>query len=887
MDIKNKIKNHFNSKKEIIGLAKNALNNEHFDFLSSAIENNVPIKIIEYIINQCHYNNLDYCFAVYDYIIDPKDNFIYSRYRIPIYTAIANNQFSISDLLLDYGSNINLNKDYKYNFYLNYNNISDIIIYLYKSKLLNFENLTYILNNGFKNSEEFDDYIIKEFINNRHSYISNDEDIEYFKYSNSFLEIYLKNVKEYNIKNDYYNFAINEKNITALIILLHYDKNNRNDILLNNNHLKKDILNQLNSIKSFSECNFYYNINKENGYIDEKTFLNIKSYINEFFESFLEKREKIKNKIDSINHHHIDLIQSFNNLFSKKSSNNTATTTNVLTKFDEEEFEKFIKDNDIDINELNSSDFDILIYAIENRPYEEELIKYIINQYKTLNYTINKKNIINQYKTLNYTFNKKNIINQYKTLNYTINKKNDQSRSTTPLIAAINERKFNIADYLLKKGADINYKIFSLCNTIELNKKTIEYIFSHGYIVNNAINNDNNMKIILNEINETKKKYSHYYDFNNYYDFDESIYDNSILEKYLNFSMIKEKKIKIYNDIYKKVLMDSNLKALLLLYDHDYREKDIVSKIIYNNCDVYRRDDIMHNLNKLDDPIAKTLVSYLEKISTINLKINNLLYSLRNINDDFDDDFLKIFKENNIDVKEINSYDFDMLICAINKNFSTKLIKFIINLFNYKTFDYCVKDKAPLILCIAKKNFEIADLLLMKSANINYNGKDDNVISKILNSNNLDIENVKYLLKKGFKNSNYLIKQCQCRSIMKKDSIKKKELIEIIINHYFYNKELVGTLLNIYNVKQSLSVKDFQKLLSDFIRKVFNDDIYNSIYNEDTLNILLKYEFDNKKKNEVLLKYNIKKEKDKENSYNNYDEYTDYDFYNEYYEYYD
>jgi len=215
--------------------------------------------------------------------------------------------------------------------------------------------------------------------------------------------------------------------------------------------------------------------------------------------------------------------------------------------------------------------------------------------------------------------------------------------------------------------------------------------------------------------------------------------------------------------------------------------------------------------------------------------------------------FEEFIKNNDIDIKEINTYDFDMLIYAIENDFPTEFIKYIINRFDYKTFDYVVKKKTPLMLCILNKNFEIADLLLEKGADINYKGEwnyENSGILNILNISKLDIQNVKYLLKNGFTDSNYLINKCYNR---------KNELIEFIIQYYFYNEELIKVLLNIYKIKRPFSEKELQKVLSDFSNKIFNDDIYNKIYNENILNTLLEYEFDNKKRNKILLKFKIKK----------------------------
>jgi len=97
-------------------------------------------------------------------------------------------------------------------------------------------------------------------------------------------------------------------------------------------------------------------------------------------------------------------------------------------------------------------------------------------------------------------------------------------------------------------------------------------------------------------------------------------------------------------------------------------------------------------------------------------------------------------------------------------------------------------------------------------------------------------------------------------------------LVKIIIQYYFYNKELIKVSLNIYKIKKLLSVKDLQKILSNFAKKVFNDYIFDKIYDKKILKIFLKYEFKNRKRNKMVLKFRIKK-------INLNDYYGDYDYY--------
>ena len=119
-------------------------------------------------------------------------DFVNKDFIIPIYTSVANNNFNISNLLLDYGADINYTKNCNY--------LYNIIIYLYRNKLLNFENLMYILDNGFEIYKAYDN-IIDNFIGSNYFDTSKEEDKKYFEYSNSFLEIFLKKNKRIPYKN--------------------------------------------------------------------------------------------------------------------------------------------------------------------------------------------------------------------------------------------------------------------------------------------------------------------------------------------------------------------------------------------------------------------------------------------------------------------------------------------------------------------------------------------------------------------------------------------------------------------------------------------------------------------------------------------------------------
>eukprot|EP00833_Pecoramyces_ruminatium_P016995 jgi/Orpsp1_1/1191027/evm.model.d7180000082991.1 len=94
----------------------------------------------------------------------------------------------------------------------------------------------------------------------------------------------------------------------------------------------------------------------------------------------------------------------------------------IIKKNNVNEFETYFKENGVVLNDINKSNFDILMYAIESNA-SVDIIKFIISQ------------------------------SQYKTFNYVINEHNKQK---VPLISAILNNNFETADLLIKHRANIN-----------------------------------------------------------------------------------------------------------------------------------------------------------------------------------------------------------------------------------------------------------------------------------------------------------------------------------------------------------------------------------------------------------------------------------------------
>lgn len=138
----------------------------------------------------------------------------------------------------------------------------------------------------------------------------------------------------------------------------------------------------------------------------------------------------------------------------------------IFRKNDIELLENFIDNTTLELEELNDEDFDILISAIENSD-SCELINYIIETvpYTDLNFSL----------PLNKDF-------------------------KTPLTTAICHNRFEIADFLISKGADLNYKLVN-----ENTKNSNEILL---FLHRNQYLNFDNLKYTLNKdiINKIKEK---------------------------------------------------------------------------------------------------------------------------------------------------------------------------------------------------------------------------------------------------------------------------------------------------------------------------------------------------------------------------------------------
>lgn len=358
---------------------------------------------------------------------------------------------------------------------------------------------------------------------------------------------------------------------------------------------------------------------------------------------------------------------------------------------------------------------DLLIYSIDHN-CSPEMVKFIIENCK------------------------------YKDLNFTT--KAPVYGTTTPLLAAFCngniksldmdiyfKGNFEIANLLLNKGADINYKInsvdiLSFLNSQQvLNKNQLKFILNNGfdvkcidsYLINTLSNEfidiifnhfilDNAFIIKLLKIYKEKK---------------------SLSNKKLNEIINEEKnKIEIKNNWYMEAIRKENFNKIETLLKYENKN---------NNSKFLKMISLLECYDKKNHTARKQ--KFLEKVKnkSINLNINPQLLDNLTI-EDIDIKKRKVMKlirknnkseieayvvNNKLPLRELNSESFDLIIYAIENNTSLEVIKCLIMLGQYNNYNYFITEgndfKTPFTAALCQKNFEISNFLIKNGADVNFN----------------------------------------------------------------------------------------------------------------------------------------------------------------------
>jgi hypothetical protein len=512
-----------NNKKEIEDfLDKNGITLKDLinlkDILIFSIENNASYEMVKYIVEQ--YDNLNY--SIDFKLLDMK---------APLFSAIASNKFRIADLLIQNGADIN----YELNYLI-------ILYYLDSNNFLNKNNLKYILNNGF-NVKNIDSYLINNFSDDIIKLI-----FKYATYNKLFilrlLDLY-KNKKplstkklreimdeennKLKVENDFYMEAIDKEDYNKIGTLLHYDNDNNQE---GENVGSLDIPNETNYQKLFSLFGTY-DRNNHSG----------KKY--DFVQKIKDRSLSFTIDDKTINTYtvaNIDRIREDIKMLIKEGA--------------KEKITDYVEEHCIEVKELNTSDFDLLIYAIENTPDNQNgliMILYLI------------------------------VFAKYHNFNYFIK---DGDSFKTPLTAAVGNNKFLSAEFLIDNGAEIDYKF------VDPENNNISYNCLNYYYDNNKLNKENLKYILTGE---------HTFP---------AVVDTPLIEKLINnndnemaeYLIIKVRSLINFN-LYKTAIMNRNIDMVDKLYDIDPRGLESVKDIADILIDLGAEDDIVDTcLSKIRDP---------------------------------------------------------------------------------------------------------------------------------------------------------------------------------------------------------------------------------------------------------------------------------------------
>jgi len=597
----------------------NELNTPEFDILIFAIENNISDGIINYIIKdyQSRQINLNYFinkyYSLLNYLDYSKDYYYEKEttnkkiiksllFETPFISSVASNKFELADfILVKWEKRVDYDLTYS-KFYDKYKSINHLIDHIESKSCLNTENLVYLLKNNkniVKNfTEKLAENIKKKFHHDNSIDMDNlddekndpdiyenngkDKSVEYrtimgwIKNSkNIFLEIYIYysslNKENELIIEDYYYSAFRMANLDTFLILLNYEHRNIKLILykLYNNEINKFGYNSTEVLEKYFIS--YFQKNEDIKFKDKKLYINFNDKNNESKSTVLlneSKYKELKTEID-IYVKNMELKEKVKNIILKNG-------------IDKTKFENFMHENNISIDNLNTPNFDVLIYAIESG-LSNDIIKYIINQYKLHHGSFNYGIKIDKRNSNKIAYKK-----SYDPLIY-----------QTPLLTSIGNNNFEIADLLLENGAIINYNNERTCYSDEnnfiyhennssknlninhsiypyyldkrnfLNSKNLKYFIAKEYkfplfLLKSGIYNDNNRENLIDTI------------FKQYH-FDNDFILNILLIHYQNKVPLSENQLKQYISKERSKLINEEIVKWI---DEKFLfEKDIIKSI--------------------------------------------------------------------------------------------------------------------------------------------------------------------------------------------------------------------------------------------------------------------------------------------------------------------
>jgi len=343
---------------------------------------------------------------------------------------------------------------------------------------------------------------------------------------------------------------------------------------------------------------------------------------------------------------------------------------------------------------------------------------------------------------------------------------------------------------------------------------------------------------------------------------------------------------------YHDAITYKNYKAILILYESDKRNKNKILYKLYKFFDFHDTNSKIEFSKTLKDfnenPILKIIILKGSKQIQENNEKRKKTFSMIKQNDK--NALIRYFNENNIRFEDINNFDRDILIYAINNDVSIEIIQFLVQKYeecnlslNYGIeFDnrYIHKDvklprfENPLHLAIAKNNFEVANLLIEKGADINFEIENMEPIY-LYKYHFITHENLDFMLNHGFNKYIHLLKQCIYNYYYSFDTntrfngenrFERDIFYEKIMDHYLYNdvsKQEVSLNEELKREVYSKKEKLVDELLSDFVDQEICSK-YGERYgssSESFYDLIIKTEENNEFRQILCNKYNTKMEK--------------------------
>ena len=690
----------------------------------------------------------------------------------------------------------------KNNANINYvsDNLSENILYhLYHHQNLSIKKLEYLLKNG----AEYTVSLIEEFIN---------------KYDNIFLKILLE-----------YTFSYQK----LILKLLNFS---RRHLALSTSNLESQILNEFNGASNIITKNLYQIAVNSDNYEAIKLLYDYdirdqEVILNDIFEIFDEEDRLTRNgkKFNFVNlvesgilHMDIDFhfLNNLENIDEKR-----AILTEIVLCNSFSEFKQYLKDHQLPISYYNTENMDMAILAIENN-ISLPMFDYICRHYRNLNYCID-----------------------------------DILIYRSPLSTALAQNKFQMADILIRYGADIGYKIegkdiYEYLNDYQiLNPQNLKYLLKKCSYVKDITSNYISELLVQNNSQFLEIIFKHYI-------FNEScilnfltLYKNKTPVSREHFNHIinkKKEKINFEDSFYEDAVSNENYRLIDILYHHDTRSKQtILNDIFY----AFQSD-------KQESESSEKTDTFIEKIrnkeicgSIDEMFIDNLknFDSKRNVVDKMISNHqiyeLKIYLQENDLSPNYFQYDGnDLLNQAIDENGPLNYITFLIS--KYEHINYTVNDYiSPLYTALSNNNFKMADILLKSDADINYQLDDNDIIYTLNMNEKLNLKNLHYILDHGFVLSDSIITNYI-------GDIPITLFRAIFMQHIYQGSESIIHLLNFSKNRTPLRRDQFNHLLKDNADPELDWDFYDTALDvrcSDSLMLFLKYDI--RSLQEILSKY--------------------------------